>query len=537
MADEIAADVVIVGSGVAGALVAAKLAQRGIDVALIEAGPSVSRGEALEAYDRAAVRGLDAPYPKTAYAPYPLRGDPDAYCIEAGPDQFGPTYLRLVGGTTWHWEGTCIRLLPDDLRLRSRFGRGTDWPIDYQDLEPWYGLAEHALGVSGSSSDLGSPRSGDYPLPVMPQSYLDLQVAAALEGSPYPSHPNPQARNTIPWNDRPTCCGSASCVPICPSSAKYDAMVHVEQALASGARILDRSVVHQVDIDADQRVSGLRFRRPDRSEVRVRAKVYALAAHGIETAKILLMSRSERAPDGIANASGQVGRNLMDHPYKLSWALAKRPLWPYRGPIRLSAVDSTRYGDRSERPAFRVGIDISALNWPAGGPTTTVRALIEEGLRGDALQREILHQTSRQVGLNALVEQLPNPANRIVPDFERRDALGIPRPRIHFRLDDYTKSGLAEAERVHGRIFDLIGITEQHHIEGAVPGSHIMGTYCMGDDPRNSVVDGELRAHDHANLFLLGSGVFPTGGAANPTLTIAALSLRAVDPISQSLRA
>lgn len=535
MPDDLA-EVAIVGSGVAGALLAARLAKSGVDAVLVEAGPLVSRGEALEAYDQAVVQSLDAPYPKTDYAPYPLRGDPDAYCIESGPDRFGPTYLRVAGGTTWHWEATCIRLLPEDLRLRSRFGLAEDWPIDYDTLEPWYGLAERELGVSASSDDLGSPRSSGYPLPAMPQSYLDREVANALKGSPYPTHPNPQARNTVPWNDRPPCCGSASCVPICPSAAKYDAMVHVDQAMAAGARLLDRSVVYRVDLDAARRIAGLRYRRPDRSEGRIRAKVYVLAAHGIETPKILLMSRSDRAPDGVANASGQVGRNLMDHPYKLSWALTKRPLWPYRGPVRLFAIDSTRRGDRADRPAFRVNVDNSALYWPVGGPVTTVRALIEAGLRGVALEREILAQTSRQIGLNALTEQLPDPDNRIVPDFDRRDALGIPRPRIHFRLDDYTKAGMAEAERVHELIFGLIGTTEIHHRAGAAPGSHIMGTYRMGDDPRRSVVDRDLRAHDHPNLFLLGSGVFPTGGAANPTLTIAALALRAADPIRAALR-
>jgi glucose dehydrogenase len=538
MADDLA-EVAIVGSGVAGALAATKLAQRGVDVLLLEAGPRISRAEAVDAYDQAPVRGLDAPYPKPVYAPYPLRSEPDGYCIESGPDRFGPSYLRVVGGTTWHWEATCIRLLPEDLRLRSQYGLGVDWPIDYQMLEPWYGLAERELGVAGSSADdLGSPRSGDYPLPAMPLSYLDLEVAAALEGSPFRSWPTPQARNTVPWNDRPACCGSASCVPICPSAAKYDAMVHVEQAVAAGARLLDRSVVYQVELDAERRIAGLRFRRPDRSEGRVRAKVYALAAHGIETPKLLLISRGDRAPDGVANMSGQVGRNLMDHPYKLSWALTERPVWPYRGPVRLSGIDSTRRGGwRSERPASRISIDNAALSWPLGGPGTTVRALIKAGLRGAALNREILRQTSRQIGVFSMTEQLPDPGNRIVPDFDRRDALGIPRPRLYFRIDDYTRTGMAVAEQVHEQIFDLIGTTEVHHRAGATPGSHIMGTCRMGDDPRTSVVDRDQRAHDHPNLFVLGSGVFPTGGAANPTLTLAALSLRAVDPITDALHA
>ncbi|MEM7223973.1 MAG: GMC family oxidoreductase [Pseudomonadota bacterium] len=539
MSADLTTEVAVVGSGVAGALAAAKLAEAGIDVVILEAGPRITREAAVQSFAEAPIRSPDAPYPVTAAAPYPRRGDPDGYVIESGPDTFGPSYIRLVGGTTWHWLGACPRLVPDDFRMKSRFGRAVDWPIAYEDLEPWYAQAERALGVAGDDADdLGSPRSSGYPMAAMPLSYLDLQVAERLAGSPYPSLPTPYARNTADWNGRPPCCGAASCIPICPSGAKYDAMVHVARAEAAGARILERCVVHKLELAPDRRIASLLYRRPDRSDVRLRAKVFVLAAHGIETPKILFMSRGEGAPDGLANSSGVLGRFLMDHPYKLSWALTKEPLWPYRGPIRLSAVNSTRLGDRRARvPAFRSGIDNSAYNWPLGGPTVTVRHLIRQGLRGAALQQAILDQTSRQIGLTALTEQLPDPENRVVADFDRRDALGLPRPRLHFRLDDYTKAGLAEAERVHEAIFALIGTSETHHRPGAMPGGHIMGTTRMGDDPRSSVVDPSLRAHDHPNLFLLGSGAFPTGGAANPTLTIAALSLRAVEPIKTALRA
>ena len=538
MSEDLTTEVAVVGSGVAGALAAAELAEAGIDVVILEAGPRITREAAVQSFAEAPIRSPDAPYPITEAAPYPRRGDPDGYVIESGPDRFGPSYIRLVGGTTWHWLGACPRLVPDDFRMNSRFGLAVDWPISYDDLEPWYGRAEWALGVAGDDAeDLGAPRSSAYPMAAMPLSYLDLEVAKALAGSPYQPLATPYARNTASWNDRPPCCGSASCVPICPSAAKYDAMVHVARAEAAGARLLERCVVHRLELAPDRRIAGLVYRRPDRSDGRIRAKVFVLAAHAIETPKILFMSRGEGAPDGLANGSGLVGRNLMDHPHKLSWALANQPLWPYRGPIKLSAVNSTRLGDwRARRPAFRAETDNSALNWPAGGPATTVRALIRSGLRGSALKRAILDETSRQIGLTSLTEQLPDPDNRVVADFERRDALGLPRPRIHFRLDDYTKAGMTEAARVHEAIFALIGTSETHHVPGATPGSHIMGTTRMGDDPRSSVVDRNLRAHDHPNLFLLGSGAFPTGGAANPTLTIAALSLRAVAPITATLQ-
>ena len=533
------ADVVIVGSGVAGALVAARLAGSGISVLILEAGPRVSRDQAFDQFTRALVKVPTSPYPNAPYAPHPVEGLEDTYYVQNGPDVFGAAYLRQVGGTTWHWLGTTLRMVPDDFRLRSRFGVGVDWPISYDDLEPWYCEAERALGVAGDgAADLGAHRSQPYPLPPIPSSYLDTRVATALASSGLVVVPTPQARNSTPHDDRPPCCGSGSCIPICPIQAKYDATVHVGRAERAGAELLDRAVVHHVEIGADRRVSGLRFKRPDGSEERATGKVYVIAAHGIETPKLLLQSRNAAWPAGVANSSDQVGRCLMDHPSQLSWALAGEPLWPFRGPLSTSGIEAPRAGDwRAERPSYRVQISNHGWSWPADTPQSTVRALLERGLRGADLDRALADHSSREITVVCLLEQLPHADNRVLPDFDRRDALGIPRPRISFRVDDYTRRGLAEARRVHDRIFAALKSTDIHHRDGAVSSGHVMGTCRMGSDPAQSVVDADLRSHDHRNLFLLGSSVFPTGGASNPTLTIAALTLRAIESIRRALTA
>ncbi len=540
MADEMNADVVIVGGGVAGGLIASWLASNKTKVVILESGPWVDRGNAFNVFLGSLAKGApDAPYPSLAYAPHPIVEDLKAYYVQEGPEEFQSTYTRRVGGTTWHWLGTSLRLVPNDFRMRSEYGVSVDWPIRYNDLEPWYGQAEHELGVSGDSGqDLGSPRSRPYPLAPIPQTYLDKQWAAAAAAIGLTVQSTPQARNSQPYDNRPACCGANNCIPLCPIGAKYDGAVHIQKAQKAGAQVLDQAVVHLIEVDQNRRVVAVRYKRPDRSEHRVTGRVFVIAAHAIETPKLLLMSRSETAPNGVANSSDQVGRNLMDHPTQLSWALSKDPVYPYRGPLATSGIEQLRDGDfRRERAAFRIEIGNDGWSWPVADPTGEVGDWIKQGLRGKALITKVNEHVSREIRLASLMEQQPNPENRITPAYDNLDAIGIPRPRIRYRLDPFAQRGLSEAIATHNRLFDAIGVVERHHWKGFQGAGHVMGTYRMGDDPKASVVDRDCRTHDHPNLFLLGSGVFPTVGTANPTLTIAALALRAADPVMRTLSA
>jgi glucose dehydrogenase len=537
MQEELAADVVIVGAGVAGSLAGWKLAKAGVKVLILDSGPRVDRGEAFATFQKAVVKTPESPYPSVPYAPRPAVNDLRGYYVQDGPILFKSTYERQVGGTTWHWLGTALRLLPSDFEIRSRYAVGADWPVTYGELESWYGEAETALGVSGDGAeDLGSPRRTPYPMPAIPLSYLDKQVAAAVRGRGLAVRSTPQARNSEGYEGRPPCCGSASCIPLCPIGAKYDGAVHAHAAEAAGARILPQSVAHFVEVDAGGRIAAVRFKRPDGSEGRARGRTFVVAAHAIETPKLLLMSRTGGLPAGVANGSDQVGRNLMDHPIQLSWALSREPVYGYRGPLSTSGIEHLRHGDfRRRRGAFRVEIGNDGWEWPEGSPMELAPVLIKQGLRGQPLIDRLKSESVRHFRLGSLVEQLGHPDNRITPAFDQVDALGIPRPRIRYRLDDYTRAGMAEARRVHESIFDAMGATARRHQKEHEGAGHVMGTYRMGNDPRTSVVDRDLRAHDHKNLFLLGSGVFPSVGSANPTLTIAALTLRAARTIGEDL--
>jgi len=537
MADTFDADVVIVGAGLAGGLAAHALARSGIRVVLLEAGPSIDRGDAVDRFNASPDKGPNSPYPSSGYAPHPDDADWGGYYVQAGPDPFHGLYLRVAGGTTWHWGGFVQRFRPNDFAMRSLYGVGLDWPIAYADLEPWYERAERELGVAGDDGhEFGGPRRNPYPMPGVPATYLDGVVAKAAAGLGLSLGVFPQARNSVDYDGRPPCCGSASCVPICPIGAKYDGAVHVQKAVDAGALLVTQAVAREIVAGDDGRIRAVRFLRPDRSEGEATGKVFVVAAHAIESAKLLLMSRDDRRPDGIGNSSGQVGRNLMGQIDMASLCLTAEPLYPYRGPVMTSGIMEFRDGPfRAHQSA--IGTSLSNAGWTrARGPLLTARALAAQGLRGKALEERLTWRTLRELVLGSTAETLPDPENRVTPDPDLRDPLGLPRPRVAYRIDDYARAGLAAARERHARIFAALHATEITHEEPATSTAIIAGTARMGADPRASVVDPELRAHDHANLFLVGSGAFPTVTASQPSLTIAALSLRAAERIAADLK-
>lgn len=535
MADSFDADFVVVGSGVAGALLAWRLASAGRSTLIVEAGPRIDRGDALMRFFAAPIKHSNSPYPDTPWAPSPNEAQIDEYYLQDGPVPFRGVYLRAVGGSTWHWGGDSQRHFPNDFHMKSAFGVGIDWPISYDDLAPWYDAAETALGVAGDlQRSLGPPRTRPFPLPEVPLTYLDRQVASVAPQYGLNLASVPQARNSVDYDDRPVCCGNASCTPLCPVAAKYDASVHVAKAEKAGARLIDSAVVTSLAAGADGRIDSLRFRRPDGSEGVVTGRTFVVAAHAIETPKLLLTSRSERSPNGLANSSDQVGRNLMGHYLRGFAGLTAKPVYPYRGPVVTAGFRELRDHDKRGEYAA-VGCGITNEGFSLGvGPLRNAAALAATGLRGAALDQAIAERTSRELLIGGTAEVLPDAANRVRPDFDHLDGAGQPRPRIAFKVDDYTLRGLAVAAAKLRPILDALGCTEIKELGPATETSIIAGTTRMGFDPKVSVVDADLRAHDHANLYIVGSSVFPTTGATPPTLTVAALALRLAGHLSRA---
>jgi len=520
-------DVVFVGAGVAAATAGARLAAAGAKVVFLEAGPRTDRDEAVTRF-----RGGMYPYESPKWAPQPTSADLDHYYVQAGKGKFGSDYERRVGGTTWHWLGTCPRLLPSDFEMKTRFGIGADWPVSYDDLEPWYVQAEHELGVAGNDDeDAGSPRSAGFPMPGIPIASGDhvIRDAAAKHGIEVIA--NPQARNSVDgYQGRAQCCGNATCIPICPIQAKYDAMVHIDLAEQNGAEVIENAVVFQVDVDDNGEVAGVHYISPESDDVKVTGKIYVIAANAIETPKLLLMSKNDAMPNGVANSSDLVGRNLCDHPWARAAATANFPYGGSRGPLSVAGGDNIRDVDtRSDFAAYRFEVSHSV-----GRPDDVARDLIGKGLVGKELYRKIGELAPHKVQIAALLEQEPDPENRVEPDWDNLDEIGLPRPKLTYWHGEYTKNGWEQAKPLFTKILEEVGATD---IEFSEPGGagHVLATTRMGDDPATSVTDSYGRTHDHPNLFIAGGSLFPTVGTANPTLTIVALALRSAELIGQEL--
>jgi glucose dehydrogenase len=613
-------DVAIVGAGFAGALVAHELGKAGKEVVVLEAGDPVpvNINDYMERFYKASAKVPESPYtpevvdannnlfdPSKVNAGRPTvlsllaKGgfgdwtDPkQSYLIQKGPRPFASTYDRVAGGTQ-HWLGTCLRLVPADFEMKTKYPsvpQFVDWPIGYDDLNDWYGKAEWELGVSADVQEqaflgIKFPDTYKYPMPKIPRSLVDAAVAQALrslskdetaflemETSPTEIRVRnlPAARNSQPYKGRRACAGNTNCIPICPIQAKYDPTITLNEATETGhVRIFDRHVASEIVVGENGRISQINFIRyaPPRANGCVKAKIYVIAANAIETPRLLLMSKHpDPKVNGVANSSDMVGRNLMDHPYYVAWGLTPTPVYPYRGPLITSGIGDLCDGPfRNKRGAFRVDIGNEGWNFVIGGDPNVTTLDFVNGLNATTLNdgsprkalfgRELVEKLgdvfTRQFRIGFLVEQTPDLENRVTLS-EIRDGLGLRRPEISYNLSDYTRQGIVAAYRMKNLLFSKMGVkdctkevakNEPSRFEELIDykivplsyggAGHIMGTCRMGSKKDNSVVNSDQQSWDHDNLYLLGSSTFPTGGTANPTLTIAALALRAAEHIAK----
>lgn len=604
-------DAVIVGAGVSGAVLARELARAGKRVLVLEAGtgqPFTWDGYQgnLNSFYTATEKTPESPWPFNPDAPQPDVTEASVpgtgYFVQRGPQPFRSTYARMGGGTTLHWMGTCLRMLPEDFATRTNFGVGLDWPMTYQELAPFYDMAEFEIGVSADvqeQSYLGITFPPDYVYPMhrIPPSWSDRVMGRAVDGMrvrmgdeeyELQVRSTPQGRNSIPNPDYRTpealrgegdpgrgytpvgavdprregqdlahdlgqrCAGNNSCTPICPIQAKYNANKTLLKAVRTGrVTVLTQAVASRVLVDEGGAVTGIEYKRyahPDSPHHTVhvaRGRAYVLAAHAVENAKLMLAS-------GLEGSSGQMGRNLMDHPVLINWGLAPERIGAYRGPLSTSGIEDLRGGPfRARHAAFRVEVGNDGWVWPMGTPNTTVSDALAQGLFGAGLRSWLGETVARQFRLGFLIEQMPSTSNRVTIDRVYTDRLGNYRPVIAYDLDPYTLEGMKAAQRVADDIFARAGAANLTQTQNNFVGSatwkgvtypwdgagHFAGTHIMGFGPRDSVVNADQRSWEHPNLYLVGCGSMPNMGTSNPTLSITAMAFRTAGALIRDLDA
>ncbi|GGJ08739.1 GMC family oxidoreductase [Halobellus salinus] len=516
------ADVCVVGSGPAGALVAHRLAEAGADVVVLEAGPRFDPADRRRQQEQHIRPGMDDPWE--------MGGPRDAYTDAGRGYPLNAARVKGVGGTTLHWQGMVMRLHERDFELESRHGVGTDWPIDYADLQPYYAAAERALGVAGAADNpYAPPRAEPFPLPAFPPSHSDSLFAPACERLGIDMHSVPNARNSEPHDGRASCQGYGTCKPVCPSGAKYTAESHVAKAAEAGARVVDRAAVQRLEHDSvGDWIEAAVYATPDGTEHRQEAGRFVLAAGGVENARLLLLSASGQYPGGLANSSGAVGRFFTDHLFAGVGGRLDEPTRQNHVGFNTSETHQFYDGDDPVE-----GMKLEFLNY--AGPSPVMEALGAETW-GDDLLAQLDASYGTHVAVGGLVEQLPDADNRITLDPSVRDDHGNPVPHVEWSLSERTRDAIRRANQIQRAILEELGADIAWTVgpDATGPASHQMGTTRMGAAPDTSVVDADCRAHDLRNLRIVGSSTFPTGGAMNPTLTIAALALRVGESMAES---
>jgi choline dehydrogenase-like flavoprotein len=494
------ADVVVIGTGAGGAPLLAKLAQAGLKVVALEAG----------------VR-----HPPTGIAT-DERAQVDLFWMDerlsAGKDPiaFGRNNSgRGVGGSTLHYTAYTPRAQPDDLRLHSEFGQGHDWPLEFAELERYYDQIEPFLGVSGPAEyPWGPPRNSRYrhpPLPLNGAAELMQRGCASLglKTSPAANAALSRPQEQEGYGHRAACTNRGFCQAGCSVGAKASLdITYIALAEKYGAQVLDGSYVTGFRREGD-RLTGVEYLRGGELQF-IGAGTVVLSAGAIETPRMLLLH-------GLANSSGQVGRNFMAHTGVQVWGQFPESVRPNKGiPGALISEDTHRV------PGLVGGYLLQSIGvMPVTYASQYARGT---GTWGQALHDHMAGYNN-VAGINILGDCLPYEHNYLELSDEL-DVRGLPKPRVHFSFGDNERRMTAHAEALMRQIWEAAG---GHDIWAFPRAAHTIGTARMGSDPRSSVVDPYGRAHDVQNLWISDNSIFPSALAANPALTIMALSLRTAD--------
>jgi choline dehydrogenase-like flavoprotein len=506
------ADVVIVGAGAAGSIFAAKLAQAGKRVVVLEAGPAW-RPEDLISSQLWARR--------LKWSPGPVLGLGTAAIGNGFNAGFG------TGGSALHHYANWFRLHPEDFTEYSVHGRGFDWPITYDDLRPYYDRVQREVGLSGDAeAEIWRPAGDPYPMPPLANFRQSELIAKGFAALGLRTAPTPHAINSTEYNGRAACIYDGWCDAGCPIGALANPLVvYLPQAQQAGAQIRPWSYATRVPTNRrGTRVSGVVYKDRNGEDHLQPAAVVVLSAFAIQTPRLLLNSATSEHRGGLANSSGTVGRYMMVHISGTIYGLFNEDTEPHMGVTGGSLVSQDGYAEKKKSDYF------GSYQWLIGGALKPNDLLGIANARTEvfgAALHEFMTRAAHGIGSMALVGQDQPVAENRVTIAAQKDRFGVPLAQTthQFAPDPLKLYGAAMAEGLNA--FRAAGAQEAWH--GQIAQQHILGGTIMGSDPKASVTNGYGQTHDFPNLFIAGTGLFPTSGAVNPTFTIHALALKAAE--------
>ncbi|GAB7057259.1 GMC family oxidoreductase [Paenibacillus sp. YK5] len=505
-------DVVIVGAGAAGGVLAKELSEAGMRIVVLDAGPFRDPQHDF-ASDELAMKQL---------------GWQDTRIVDgADPLQMGHNNSgKGVGGGTVHFTGVFLRFHETDFKSRTLDGVGEDWPIGYADLAPYYDKVEKEIAVSGPKYFPWGSFHGPYPYPERDPISPNAQLfAKGCEKLGIRWVVSPLAILSAPFEGRPPCINRGFCTQGCMPNAKFSTLiVHIPKAIRAGAEVLPDCMVTQVNVGKDGRATGVTFVHNGKTYEQ-RAKLVIISAYVVETPRLLLNSANAQFPNGLANSSGWVGKAFMTHSSNDVYARFDHDVRLYKGtPVLATTQDFYHLTGgvtrgytlhaRGVRPlSFAQGISKSGGSRPVWGTRL----------------REAVLDYNAYARITMVGEVLPDPGNTVTLS-ECKDSNGMPLAKVTFSYGDNDKRLIDHAVGTMKDILKAAG----GRPEFVVPDTaHLMGGCRMGSDPENSVVNSYGQTHDIPNLFICDASIFVTSGAGNPTNTVMALASRTADYIKE----